>query len=90
MSKVTDRQREALRKLGERPEREIDLSDVPEIRKIPKDAAVGKFARPPQMRLTIRLDADVVAWLKTGGAGYQARINEYLREKMRERRPGRR
>lgn len=43
---------------------------------------VGKFYRPIKKPLTIRLDADVLAWLKAGGRGYQTRINKLLRSAM--------
>ena len=33
----------------------------------------------PQQRLTLRLDADLVAGLKAQGQGYQARMNAVLR-----------
>lgn len=36
-------------------------------------------------RLTVRLDADIVQWLKAAGRGYQTRINAILREAMEER-----
>jgi uncharacterized protein (DUF4415 family) len=36
----------------------------------------------PKARLTVRLDADVVAWLKQNGKGYQTRINSILRDAM--------
>jgi uncharacterized protein (DUF4415 family) len=36
--------------------------------------------------VTIRLDADLVAWLKASGEGYQTRINAYLRQLMRQAR----
>jgi uncharacterized protein (DUF4415 family) len=45
-------------------------------------AVVGKFYRPIKKPLTIRLDADVVAWLKGQGKGYQTRINGLLRRAM--------
>jgi uncharacterized protein (DUF4415 family) len=32
--------------------------------------------------VTIRLDADVLAWLKASGDGYQTRVNTYLRQLM--------
>jgi uncharacterized protein (DUF4415 family) len=60
---------------------EIDLSDIPEIRDWSK-AVVGKFYRPIKKSLTIRVDADVLAWLKADGKGYQTRINTLLREAM--------
>jgi len=43
---------------------------------------VGKFYRPIKEAVTLRLDADVLAWLKSGGPGYQTRINAVLREAM--------
>lgn len=60
---------------------EIDLSDIPEIRRWSK-AVVGKFYRPIKKSLTIRLDTDVLGWLKSQGRGYQTRINNLLREAM--------
>jgi uncharacterized protein (DUF4415 family) len=32
--------------------------------------------------VSLRLDADVIAWLKKGGDGYQTRANQVLRERM--------
>jgi uncharacterized protein (DUF4415 family) len=34
-------------------------------------------------RVTIRLDSDVVDWLKSKGSGYQTRINGILRSAMK-------
>jgi uncharacterized protein (DUF4415 family) len=39
----------------------------------------------PKQRLTLRLDADIVAWLKEQGPGYQTRINGILRDAMERR-----
>jgi uncharacterized protein (DUF4415 family) len=58
---------------------EIDLTDIPETADWSK-AVVGKFYRPRKKSLTIRIDADVLAWLKAQGKGYQTRINALLRE----------
>ena len=63
---------------------EIDLSDIPEITDFSK-AVVGKFYRPIKKSLTIRVDADVLAWLKAQGKGYQTRINSLLRAAMEDR-----
>jgi uncharacterized protein (DUF4415 family) len=30
----------------------------------------------------VRLDADVLAWLKAGGRGYQTKLNTILRQAM--------
>jgi len=35
-------------------------------------------------QLTVRLDADVVAWLRQQGKGYQTRLNQVLRTAMLE------
>ncbi len=47
-----------------------------------KDAVRGKFYRPVKKAVSLRLDADVIAWLKKDGKGYQTRANRVLREKM--------
>jgi uncharacterized protein (DUF4415 family) len=60
---------------------EIDTTDIPPALDWSK-AIVGKFYRPIKKPLTIRLDADVLAWLKGQGRGYQTRINALLRSAM--------
>jgi len=84
MNKLSTEKRKELRKLAARPDREIDLSDIPEIREIPSDAVIGRFYRPKKATVTIRLDADVLAWLKATGDGYQTRINAILRTAMQK------
>jgi uncharacterized protein (DUF4415 family) len=75
-----------LRKLAAMPDRDIDLSDIREIREIPSDAVIGRFYRPKKTAVTIRLDTDVLAWLKAGGEGYQTRVNAYLLQLMQQSR----
>ena len=86
MKQLTAKKRTELRRLSERPDSEIDFSDIPEIRQLPSDAVVGQFYRPKKQSVTIRLDADVLAWLKASGDGYQTRVNTYLRQLMAKRR----
>jgi len=86
MKQLTAKKRAELRRLAQRPDREIDLSDIPEIRKLPSDAVIGRFYRPKKQSVTIRLDADVLAWLKASGQGYQTRVNKYLRQLMAKQR----
>jgi len=58
---------------------DIDFTDIPE--KTDWCGTVrGRFYRPLKVALTIRLDADVLAWFKAQGKGYQTRINATLRE----------
>jgi uncharacterized protein (DUF4415 family) len=62
---------------------EIDYSDIPRLGKSFWNEA--KLVLPePKDRLTIRIDHDVVEWLKKQGSGYQTRINAILRSYMRE------
>lgn len=60
---------------------DINLQDAPELARW-RRAVVGKFYRPIKKPLTIRLDADVLAWLKSQGKGYQTRLNGLLRAAM--------
>jgi uncharacterized protein (DUF4415 family) len=79
---LTEKQREMLKALKDRP---IDLSDAPELPDEAWENAVrGKFYRPVKQAVSLRLDADVLAWLKKDGEGYQTRVNRMLREKMLE------
>ncbi len=81
--KKASRKRE-LAALANLPDEEIGLTDIPEIRDWSR-RVVGRFYRPIKKPLTIRLDADVLAWLKAGGRGYQTRINKLLRDAMLSR-----
>ena len=86
MNKLSAEGRKALKELAAKPDCEIDLSDIPEIQEIPSDAVIGRFYRPRKTPVTIRLDVDVVAWLKATGEGYQTRVNTYLRSLMQQSR----
>jgi uncharacterized protein (DUF4415 family) len=87
MTKLTAKKRKELVRLAKMPDHRIDLSDIPEIKKLPSDALMGKFYRPRKTSVTIRLDVDVLAWLKATGEGYQTRINAYLRQLMQRNAP---
>jgi uncharacterized protein (DUF4415 family) len=79
--KLTEAQLENLKRLAERPDDEIDYSDIPKITDF-SGFEVGKFYRPMKEAVTVRLDADVVHWLKRDGKGYQTRLNAILRQEM--------
>jgi uncharacterized protein (DUF4415 family) len=82
-SPLTAKQRANLEELERRPKREIDTSDIPELPASAwKNAVRGQFYRPVKKAVSLRLDADVIAWLKKDGKGYQTRANRVLREKM--------
>ena len=80
--RLTRAQQAELDALAALPESRIDTRSVPEVRDW-SDAKRGLFYRPVKQQLTLRLDADVVAWFKRqapSGAGYQTSINRALRE----------
>jgi uncharacterized protein (DUF4415 family) len=60
---------------------DIDLSDMPEVTDW-SGAVRGMFYRPAKRPVTMRLDEDVVAWLKGFGPGYQTKANLLLRHAM--------
>jgi uncharacterized protein (DUF4415 family) len=60
---------------------DIDTADIPEVADWSK-AVVGKFYRPVKEPVTIRLDSDILAWVRSAGPGYQTRINLLLRKIM--------
>lgn len=85
MKKATKKQSEELAVLTKMPDEEIDYSDVLAVIDWSK-AEVGRFYRPVKETVTIRLDADVLDWLKQGGKGYQTRVNKILRAVMEQQR----
>ena len=80
---LTEEERAELEALKNRPESEIATSDIPELTDAMwKNAVRGRFYRPVKQAVSLRLDADVIAWLKKDGQGYQTRANQMLRERM--------
>jgi uncharacterized protein (DUF4415 family) len=82
---LTARQAREIRALAAMPEEEVDTSDIPELPPGAwKKAVRGKWYRPVKQAVSIRLDADVLAWLKAKGDGYQTKLNGLLRKQMLE------
>lgn len=80
---LIQRQKRELATLAALPDHQIDTSDIPELPPGAwKDAIRGRFYRPVKQAVSMRLDADVVAWLKKHGKGYQTRANRILRQSM--------
>jgi uncharacterized protein (DUF4415 family) len=64
---------------------DIDYSDIPPLDTLslrPRPPVDRGMYKPVKVALTCRLDADIVAWLKQGGKGYQTRLNSILRQVM--------
>ena len=73
---------EQIRALEDLPDDQIDTTDAPEILDW-SDARRGVFYRPVKQQITLRIDADIIAWFKAqapDGRGYQTDINGALRE----------
>ena len=73
---------EQIRVLEALPDDQIDTTDAPEILDL-SDAMRGVFYRPVKKQITLRLDADIIAWFRAharDGRGYQTDINGALRE----------
>jgi uncharacterized protein (DUF4415 family) len=66
----------------------IDYSDMPPLDKSFYTKATEAWP-PAKQQLTIRLDTDVLKWLKAHGRGYQTRINRILRAAMESQPPRR-
>jgi len=82
--KVTKRQAKEIHALKRMRDEDIDLSDIPPLRNW-NGVVIGKFYRPIKKSVTIRIDADVLDWLRGQGKGYQTRINALLRQAMTRR-----
>ena len=81
MKKIEESKLGELEALAALPDEAIDTSDIPEVAGF-AGARRGVFYRPVKKSVTIRLDADVLAFLREGGPRYQSRINAILREYM--------
>lgn len=80
----TEADLERLKKLAEMSDETIDYSDIPPLSDdfFVDAKRFDELYRPQKKQVTVRLDADVLAWLKQGGKGYQTRLNHILRQAM--------
>jgi len=80
---LTDEQKARIAALQAVPEREIDTSDQPPLTDdFWKNAVRNPLYKPTKTSTTVRVDADVLVWLKSKGKGYQTRLNTILRAAM--------
>ena len=80
---LTQAQRDDLNQMAAALDDDGATDDMPEL----TDAQLagmrrGTFYRPVKTQITARVDADVLAWLKSQGKGYQSRMNAILRDAM--------
>ena len=81
MRKLTKEQKRDIRAIAAKRDEDIDFSDAPAVVNW-SEAEIGKFYRPTKKLVTMRLDSDVIAWLKADGRGYQTKANWLLRHAM--------
>ena len=81
MKKLATAQKKDIAAVAAKTDATIDFSEMPEVRDW-TGAEVGQFYRPPKRTVTIRLDSDVLEWLKSYGRGYQTKANGLLRHAM--------
>ncbi len=78
-AQLTASQRKELAALQLKPDSAIDYSDAAEL----PDAAAWErpeaLTPPPKQHLSLRLDADLIAFFRATGPRYQSRINAVLR-----------
>jgi len=84
MNDDTDTARkERLKRLAAMPDEQIDTTDIPEVTDW-SEAVRGGLYKPRKQAVTIRLDADLVAWFRARGTHYQTEINRALRQFVTE------
>jgi uncharacterized protein (DUF4415 family) len=81
MRKLTGEQNRDIAAIAAKKDGDIDFSDAPPVLDW-SGAEIGKFYRPMKKPVTIRLDSDIIDWLKSTGRGYQTRANWLLRHAM--------
>src|SRR6266852_5229471 len=81
MRKLTKEQKRDIRAIAAKRDQDIDFSDASPVLDW-SGAEIGKFYRPVKKPVTMRLDSDVIAWLKADGRGYQTKANWLLRHAM--------
>ena len=80
---LTARQKVEFAALAAMPDSQIDYSDIPPLTDdFWKRAVRNPFYKPTKQATTVRVDSDVLLWLKSKGKGYHTRINSILRNAM--------
>jgi uncharacterized protein (DUF4415 family) len=81
MKKLSATHKREIAHLAAQTDATIDFSEMPEVIDW-SGAQVGRFHRPSKRPVTMRLDSDVIDWLKSYGRGYQTKANLLLRHAM--------
>jgi len=80
---LTEQQQAEIAALSTMPDEAIDYSDIPPLtEEFWQNAVRNPYYKPTKTATTVRVDTDVLLWLKSKGKGYQARMNAMLRAEM--------
>ncbi len=80
---LTEKQRAEVAALQALSDSQVDTSDMHELpQEFWQNAVRNPFYKPTKTATTVRVDSDVLIWLKSKGKGYQTRLNVILREAM--------
>jgi uncharacterized protein (DUF4415 family) len=78
--KISDETIALYKKRGQSLDKDPDAPVLPP--EMWRNAAIGKYYRPLKTPVSVRIDNDVLAWLRSKGEGHISRINGILRERM--------
>ncbi|MCG7658068.1 BrnA antitoxin family protein [Wielerella bovis] len=83
-SEISEPTAEDMARMAAIRDEDIDYSDIPPLTDEfwANAKRFNELYRPQKRQVTVRIDADVLAWLKQDGKGYQTRLNEILRQAM--------
>ena len=71
------------RRLYKERERSLDRAEVPQLPPAQwAKGVIGKYYRPLKSQISVRVDNDVLDWLRSKGEGHLTRINAILRKQM--------
>ena len=80
---LIEQQQAEIAALRARSDEAIDYSDIPALtEEFWQNAVRNPYYKPTKTATTVRVDTDVLLWLKSKGKGYQARMNAMLRAEM--------
>jgi uncharacterized protein (DUF4415 family) len=77
---LTKAQRVKLAKLKNLPDDQIDYSDIPPL----TEDQLSRMFQPGRQLIAVRLDREVLEWLRSFGPGYSTRINSIMRAVMEQ------
>ena len=78
--KISEATKQAYRKRDRALDKDAEAPQLPP--SYWADASIGKYYRPLKTQISLRIDSEVLDWLKSKGEGHLTRINEILRERM--------